>query len=128
MQRVDLRLGVGGAGSRRRAVEGRLRMGRYLPLPLSYFPGVGTKIRQRAAIEFLLPRSAAREQVLAARLEMPMQIRYEIERLLSEDLGELGADAAKYADVPRARNSSLHRSILRDEMRRCNMKSSPVWE
>jgi len=47
-----------------------------------------------------LPRSAAREQVLAPRLEMPMQIRYEIERLPGEDLGELGADTAKYADVP----------------------------
>ena len=128
IQRIDHHLAVGGAGELDAAVEQVLRLRRYTPLLLSYFPGVWKKIRQRAAVEFFLPRSAAREQVLAPRLEMPMQIRYEIERFPGEDLGEPGADATKDTDVPRARNNSLHRSILRDEMRHCKMKSRGVWE
>src|SRR5207245_3901667 len=79
IQRVDHHLAVGGAGELDAAVEQVLRLRRYLPLPLSYFPGAGKKIGQRAAVEFFVPRSAAREQVLAPRLEMPMPTRYAID-------------------------------------------------
>jgi len=62
-----------------RGVEQVLRLRRH-GHSRSCFPGVGKKISS-LPVEFLLPRSAAWSKSGAA-VEAPMQIRYEIERLL----------------------------------------------
>ena len=49
---------------------------------------LGQKIRQHAGVEFLLPRRAAREQFLAARFELPVQLGDEGERVRRQDLRE----------------------------------------
>jgi len=63
------------------AVEQVLRL-RATRHSCSLVSGCREEIRQLAAVEFLLPRSAAREQVRSLRVESPMQNRYEIEALL----------------------------------------------
>ena len=54
----------------------------------------------------------AREQLLAARLELAVQLGDELERFRAQDLRELRRDAAANGDVLRLRDGHVHRSIL----------------
>jgi hypothetical protein len=72
----------------------------------------GRKVGQLARVELLLPRGARREQLLAAGLELAMELGDEAERFRTEDLGEGRRDGAGNGDTLRKRGGHVHRSIL----------------
>ena len=66
----------------------------------------------RAAIEFFLARRARREQLLAAGLELAMELGYEPKRFRTENFGESRRNRARNGDALRKRSGHVHRSIL----------------
>jgi hypothetical protein len=70
-----------------------------------------------------LPLHAAREQLLAARLEFAVKLGDEAQGFGREDLRELFADRPRDGDALREGPGHVHRSILLTEMWHCNMKS-----
>ena len=92
VERVDHHLAVGRPGDLDAPVEHVLRLRRNLPVRVADLLRLGQEIRQLAGVEFLLARRAAREQFLAARLELAVQLGDERERPRRQDRRELGRD------------------------------------
>ena len=116
VERVDHHLAVGRPGDLDAAVEHVLRLRRDLPFGVADFFRFRQEIRQLARIEFLLPRRAPRQQLLAARFELAVQFRDEGERFRRQDRGELRGDLAQHLrceDCLRRRGSRAMAALVR---------------
>src|SRR6185437_11224610 len=108
----DHHLAVGRTGDLDTPVEQVLRLRGDTPLALANGGGFREEVGAPAGVKLLLPRRAAREQLLAPRLELAMQLGDKSERRLRQDLRELARDTAGDRDVLRLGGGNRHRVLL----------------
>ena len=111
VERVDDHLAIGRAGELHAPVEHVLRLRTDLPLALANAARLGQKVGKATAVEFLLPLGAALEKLLAALVELAVQLRHERERFGREDLRELRRNACVDGDVVRFGHGALHDTL-----------------
>ncbi len=122
IERIDHHLAVGRSGDLDPAVEHVLGLWRNLPVVGADILRLGQKIGQLAAIEFLLPCRAAREQFFAARAEPALQLRDQRKRFRGQDLGKFRRDTPSDRHSLRKWVRHVHCTILGIEMAHRNIK------
>jgi hypothetical protein len=125
IQRIDDHLAVGGTRDLDTPVEQVCGLRSDFPLRVTDLFRSLEKIRFGAGVELFLPSGAACQQLLAPRLEAPVQHGNESNRLGSKDLRELRRNPAGNRDAVGQRIGHVHSSILCSGMWRRNMKSWP---
>jgi hypothetical protein len=102
IERVDDHLRLDRAGDLDAPALERLGDRRDSPVAVTHRSRLRQEVRTLALIQALGPRDPIRQQLPAARLVLPMQLRDERERVVREDLGEFrGDDGRVYGDALR---------------------------